>query len=94
LNRDQYSNHVIVTYSLATFYPCREMSTEIPSQLREYVDKAVLNASSGSWSFTQGFLLGQFTVLLVVLAFVKFMLFETVQYSTKKVHTCCNDWLT
>ncbi|CAG8665241.1 3030_t:CDS:2, partial [Paraglomus occultum] len=60
------------------------MSSEIPSQIRDYVDKAVLNAPSGSWSFTQGFLLGQLTVLLIVFAFVKFMLFENVQNPTKK----------
>jgi len=62
------------------------MSSEIPSQIRDYVDKAVLNSPSGSWSFTQGFLLGQLTVLLIVLAFVKFMLFENVQNPTKKVN--------
>ncbi|CAG8562558.1 9952_t:CDS:2 [Ambispora gerdemannii] len=61
------------------------MSTsEVPNSVQAYIDNALNNNSINSWSFILGFLLGQITVVLLVLAFVKFMLLEDSKNTNKK----------
>ncbi|CAG8601522.1 248_t:CDS:2 [Acaulospora morrowiae] len=56
----------------------------ISPELQQYIDQVVSKLSGNSWSFLQGFFLGQLTIVFLVLAFVKFMLLEEVQKKQKR----------
>ncbi|RIA85922.1 hypothetical protein C1645_780818 [Glomus cerebriforme] len=56
----------------------------IPPEVQEYLDKVVSKLPDNSWSFMQGFLLGQLTIVILVLAFIKYMLLEDVKKNNSK----------
>ncbi|CAG8486110.1 12238_t:CDS:2 [Dentiscutata erythropus] len=63
------------------------MSSErtIPAELQQYIDQAVSKLpGNSSWSFIQGFLLGQLTIVILILAFIKFMLLEKATKQQKR----------
>ncbi|CAG8716267.1 17165_t:CDS:2 [Cetraspora pellucida] len=64
------------------------MSSEqaIPAELQQYIDQAVSKLSeNSSWPFIQGFLLGQLTIIVLILAFIKFMLLEKATRQQKRI---------
>ncbi|CAG8527094.1 15522_t:CDS:2 [Acaulospora colombiana] len=56
----------------------------ISPELQQYIDQVVSRLSGSSWSFLQGFFLGQLTIVFLILAFIKFMLLEEVQEKQKR----------
>ncbi|KAI5803127.1 hypothetical protein EDC01DRAFT_645915 [Geopyxis carbonaria] len=51
------------------------MPQEVHIPLAEYVALTNAKNASSNWSFTQGLLLGQFSVILVIIVFIKFFIF-------------------
>jgi hypothetical protein len=57
----------------------------ISPEVLEYLDQVVSKLPDSSWSFLQGFLLGQLWIVILVLAFIKYMLLEDVKKHNPKV---------
>ncbi|RHZ81115.1 hypothetical protein Glove_123g156 [Diversispora epigaea] len=57
---------------------------EISPEIQHYIDQMISRISSNSSSFLQGFLLGQLTVVVLVIAFIKFMLLEEASNIQKR----------
>lgn len=51
---------------------------EISPEIQHYIDQMISRISGNGWSFLQGFLLGQLTIVVLVVAFIKYMLLEEV----------------
>ncbi|CAI2164608.1 11786_t:CDS:2 [Funneliformis geosporum] len=51
----------------------------ISPEVQEYLDHVVSKLPESSWSFMQGFLIGQLSVVILVFAFIKYMLLEDVK---------------
>ncbi|CAG8471694.1 14001_t:CDS:2 [Funneliformis mosseae] len=48
----------------------------ISPEVQEYLDHVVSKLPESSWSFMQGFLIGQLSIVILVFAFIKYMLLE------------------
>ena len=57
----------------------------ISPEVLECLDQVVSKLPDSSWSFLQGFLLGQLSIVILVLAFIKYMLLEDVKKHNPKV---------
>lgn len=57
----------------------------ISPEVQKYLDQVVSKLPESNWSFMQGFFLGQLTVVILVLAFIKYMLLEDVKKTNLKV---------
>jgi len=51
----------------------------ISPEVQEYLDQVVSKLPDSGWSFMQGFLIGQLSIVILVLAFIKYMLLEEVK---------------
>ncbi|EXX57320.1 hypothetical protein RhiirA5_298627 [Rhizophagus irregularis] len=56
----------------------------ISPEVQKYLDQVVSKLPESNWSFMQGFFLGQLTVVILVLAFIKYMLLEDVKKTNLK----------
>ncbi|KAL7273214.1 ERMES complex subunit mmm1 [Rhizina undulata] len=59
---------------------------EIPIPLADYVSQLTARQSS-NWSFIQGLLLGQLSVILILGCFIKFFIFGEPEHSSRPHHT-------